>query len=144
MVGSASSDSLGEVTRRRFRDLGSDSSCSSSSPSELPELAEFCLELLNRLCDLLPIGIPSRMPLSVSAANLSSLDESRRVVINILVGPRFPDLVEDRLGLEGEVPMAVTAEDLVAGEDWEAGEKLIFVCRLRSRAFLGAMLAVAV
>ena len=36
--------------------------------------------------------------------------------------------------------MVVAVEDLVVGADWEAAEKLIFVCRLRSRIFFGAML----
>jgi hypothetical protein len=36
--------------------------------------------------------------------------------------------------------MVVAALDFVAGEDLGAGEKLILVCRLRSRGFLGAIL----
>jgi hypothetical protein len=36
--------------------------------------------------------------------------------------------------------MVVAALDLVTGEDLGAGEKLILVCRLRSRGFLGAIL----
>ena len=45
-----------------------------------------------------------------------------------------------RFGREGEFPVVVAALDLVAGEDLGAGEKLILVCRLRSRGFLGAIL----
>jgi hypothetical protein len=96
---------------------------------------------MNMFCDVRvrPVGMPDRMALSVSAANSSSLDDSRGVLIRILLGPRLSGFV-----VEGEGAMAVAAEDLVAGEDWEAGEKLSFDWRLRSRAFLGAMLAVKV
>jgi hypothetical protein len=80
------------------------------------------------------------MPLSVSAANSSSLDEPAVFLFDALVGACRVCRVVVGVGLEGDFPASVAAEDLVAGEGFAAGEKSSFVCRLRSRAFLGAIL----
>lgn len=51
-------------------------------------------------------------------------------------------VLEARLGVE-EVPLAGVAPVAALGEDLAAGEKLIFVCRLRSRAFFAMMVDLA-
>jgi hypothetical protein len=95
------------------------------------------------------------MPLCVSAASSSSLDESNRGRLVGLVetgNSSFACFVGLTVvwafvgvscaGLEDSLPMFAVGEALVADDDFEAGEKLIFDCRLRSRAFLGGMVAV--
>jgi hypothetical protein len=72
------------------------------------------------------------MLLLVSPASSSSLDEYMAVGFEALLALAFEALVVVAAValLEGVVPI------VAVGEDFAAGEKLIFVCRLRSRVFL--------
>jgi hypothetical protein len=88
--------------------------------------------------------MPKLMPLCVSAASSSSLDESITVGLEALLELLFELRVV--LALGDFVGVAVASLDeaapiVVVGEDFAAGEKLILVWRLRSRTFLGAMFA---
>jgi len=84
------------------------------------------------------------MSLCVSAASSSSLDEYMAVGFEALLEPASAfrdDLVfaclfgVDAGFLDGDAPIVAD------GGGFAAGEKLIVVCRLRSRLFLGAMFA---
>jgi hypothetical protein len=91
-----------------------------SSTSELPNMP-FCV------CT----GKPNFMLLSVSS-NMSSSLESMTVAFEAL-----PDLALDALvGAVAAALLEGVAPIVAAGEDFAAGEKLIVVCRLRSRVFL--------
>lgn len=63
---------------------------------------------------------------------------------DVLLGARLRGFDDVPLDREGELPTLVAIEGFAIGEDFEAGEKLSFDCRLRSRAFLGAIMAVLV
>jgi hypothetical protein len=89
-------------------------------------------------------GMPKLMPLCVFAANSSSLDESITIGFGALLELPFELLVVLALGDFVGVAAAsfeAVALIVVAGEDFAAGEKLILVWRLRSRAFLDDMFA---
>ena len=84
------------------------------------------------------------MPLCVSAASSSSLDEYMTVgfeaLLELALVFRDALVLECLFGvdaglLEGDAPIVAD------GGGFAAGEKLIVVCRLRSRLFLGAMFA---
>jgi hypothetical protein len=80
------------------------------------------------------------MILLVSPASSSSLDEYIAVGFAALL-----DLAFEALVVVAAVALLEGVVLIVAiGEDFAAGEKLIFVCRLRSRAFLAIINAVAV
>jgi hypothetical protein len=69
------------------------------------------------------------MPLCVSPASSSSLEESTTVCVDLRG--------VDRVGRVGVVAALLEASaPMVAGDDFAAGEKDIFVCRLRLRALL--------
>jgi hypothetical protein len=93
-------------------------------------------------CSLVVAGILNRMPCSVSAANSSSLVESTTVGFGALFEIDFAGVALVALvgvpisGCEGTAPI------FAAGGVFAAGEKLIFVWRLRSRTFARAMFAV--
>jgi hypothetical protein len=85
-------------------------------------------------------GKPSFMPLSVSSNRLSSLDESTTVTFE----PLLDLALEARVGVEAAALLDGVAPIVAAGEGFAAGEKLIVVCRLRSRAFLAMAIGAAV
>jgi hypothetical protein len=85
-------------------------------------------------------GMPSFIPLSVSPASSSSLDESITVAFEVLLDLAFEALV----GVGAVAPLEEVAPIVAVGEDFATGEKLIFVCRLRSRVFLAMVIEVAV
>ena len=120
IVGSSSSDSLDGVSRRLFRDWRTTFTLATfSSSSKLLESSNSLSEPSNMPCAVLPTGMPMRIPLFVSAANSSSLEESGSSFLTTVLGVRLVDVDDDCV----------------------AREKSIFVCRLRSRTFLGAILA---
>jgi hypothetical protein len=115
----------------------------SSSP-DVSEVAPSRSELPNTPCSVDVKGMPKLMPLCVSAASSSSLDESTTIGFGALLELPFELLVV--LALGGFVGVAAASFEavvpiVVAGEDFATGEKLILVWRLRSRVFLGAMFA---
>jgi hypothetical protein len=141
--GSSPSGSLLAAARLRLRDAGfaltfelfrrlsssDESSEGAASTSELPNMPF-------SVCT----GKPSFMPLSVSSNRLSSLDESTTVTFE----PLLDLALEARVGVEAAALLDGVAPIVAAGEGFAAGEKLIVVCRLRSRAFLAMAIGAAV
>lgn len=79
------------------------------------------------------------MPRCGSPASSSSLDESTRVLFEALRKREGMD----RVGVAVEAfALLVGVAPIAEGEDLGAGEKLILVCRLRSRAVFAMIVAV--
>jgi hypothetical protein len=109
-------------------------SASLSSDELLSSEGTSISELPNMPFDLALTGAPARVFLPVAACSSSSLEEISSALLEPLLEASFSGVLFETLEGDGLAGFA--------GEDFGAGEKLIFVWRLRPRAFLGAMFVV--